>query len=46
MLFIFVGVYACLTDFILQNKETRNNPLPTHPKKRRKKSPKAICLEL
>lgn len=34
MLFILVDICACLTDFILQSKEARNNPPP---KKEREK---------
>lgn len=39
MPFTFIGVYVCLTDFILQNKETRNHPSrhPPPKKKKRKK---------
>lgn len=46
MPFTFIGVYVCLTDFILQNKETRNHPSrpPPQKKKKGKKSREATCL--
>lgn len=47
MPFTFIGVYVCLTDFILQNKETRNHPSrPPPPKKKKEKNhakPRAWC---
>lgn len=40
MPFTFIGVYVCLTDFILQNKETRNHPSRPPPPKKKKKRKK------
>lgn len=37
MPFTFIGVYVCLTDFILQNKETRNHPSRPPPEKKKKR---------